>query len=83
MNLLESANFWIATAALLLAIVSFLLGLMSIIYAKWSYDIGKESLVVSLDSLELTRLQYQLSLAQACSDAEEARLLPDFCSAEV
>ncbi|GJC79639.1 hypothetical protein ColLi_02477 [Colletotrichum liriopes] len=83
MNLLDSANFWIATAALLLAIVSFILSLMSIIYAKWSYDIGKESLVVSLDSFELTRLQYQLSLAQACSDAEEARLLPDFCSAEV
>ncbi|TQN67526.1 hypothetical protein CSHISOI_07924 [Colletotrichum shisoi] len=81
-NLLESANFWIATAAALLAFVGFVLGLMSIVYAKWSYDISRESLVVSRDSLELTRIQYILSLAQACSDANEARLLPDFCSAE-
>ncbi|WQF77447.1 hypothetical protein CDEST_02461 [Colletotrichum destructivum] len=81
-NLLESANFWIATAAALLAFVGFILGLMSIVYAKWSYDISRESLVVSRDSLELTRIQYLLSLAQACSDANEARLLPDFCSAE-
>ncbi|OBR15087.1 hypothetical protein CH63R_00267 [Colletotrichum higginsianum IMI 349063] len=81
-NLLESANFWIATAAALLAFVGFVLGLMSIVYAKWSYDISRESLVVSRDSLELTRIQYLLSLAQACSDANEARLLPDFCSAE-
>lgn len=81
-NLLESANFWIATAAAILAFVGFVLGLMSIVYAKWSYDISRESLVVSRDSLELTRIQYLLSLAQACSDANEARLLPDFCSAE-
>ncbi|OHE97887.1 hypothetical protein CORC01_06750 [Colletotrichum orchidophilum] len=81
-DLMESANFWIATAAALLAFVGFILGLMSIVYAKWSYDVGVKSMVISEESLELTRLQYQLSLAQACSDPNEARLLPDFCSAE-
>ncbi|EXF74450.1 hypothetical protein CFIO01_01928 [Colletotrichum fioriniae PJ7] len=81
-NLIESANFWIATAAAFLAFVGFVLSLTSIVYAKWSYDVGVKSMAISEDSLELTRLQYQLSLAQACSDPNEARLLPDFCSAE-
>ncbi|KAI3546705.1 hypothetical protein CABS01_06089 [Colletotrichum abscissum] len=81
-NLIESANFWIATAAAFLAFVGFVLGLTSIVYAKWSYDVGVKSMAISEESLELTRLQYQLSLAQACSDSNEARLLPDFCSAE-
>ncbi|KAK1700656.1 hypothetical protein BDP55DRAFT_643761 [Colletotrichum godetiae] len=89
LNVLESANFVIASAALLLSIVGFVLGLVSIIYAKLSYQIGLESIdisKVSLDmsneSLELTRLQYLLSVAQACSDPGQARLLPDFCSAQ-
>ncbi|KAK1512165.1 hypothetical protein CTAM01_01095 [Colletotrichum tamarilloi] len=81
-DLLESANFWIATTAALFAFVGFILGLTSIIYAKLSYDIGIKSVIISEESLELTKLQYQLSLAQACSDPNEARLLPDFCSAE-
>ncbi|KAK1715589.1 hypothetical protein BDP67DRAFT_510363 [Colletotrichum lupini] len=81
-DLLESANFWIATAAAFIAFVGFILGLASIIFAKLSYDIGIKSMAISEESLKLTQLQYQLSLAQACSDPNEARLLPDFCSAE-
>lgn len=88
-NVLESANFVIACVALVFSIVGFVLGLVSIIYAKLSYQIGLESidiskvsLDVSNESLELTRLQYLLSVAQACSDPDQARSLPDFCSAE-
>lgn len=81
-DLLESANFWIATTAAFLAFVGFILGLASIIFAKLSYDISVKSMAISEASLKLTRFQYQLSLAQACSDPNEARLLPDFCSAE-
>ncbi|KAK7454794.1 hypothetical protein Landi51_03003 [Colletotrichum acutatum] len=88
-NVLESANFVIACVALVFSIVGFVLGLVSIIYAKLSYQIGLESIDISKVSLdvsnespELTRLQYLLSVAQACSDPDQARLLPDFCSAE-
>ncbi|TDZ26768.1 hypothetical protein Cob_v000050 [Colletotrichum orbiculare MAFF 240422] len=72
-NLLESANFWIAAFVALLAVISFVFGLIAVVYAK-------ESLEVSKDSLKLTELQYQLSLAQACSNPDEAALLPSFCS---
>ncbi|KXH50379.1 hypothetical protein CSIM01_05437 [Colletotrichum simmondsii] len=81
-DLLEAANFWIATAAALFAFVGFILGLASIVFAILSYSISLKSMAISEESFELTRLQYQLSLAQACSDPNEARLLPDFCSAE-
>ncbi|KAK1975486.1 hypothetical protein LZ30DRAFT_737389 [Colletotrichum cereale] len=81
-NLIESVNFWIAVFVAALTGTSFVFGLISVIYAKWSFDVGKESLDLSRESLELTRLQYLLSLAQACSNNEEAQLLPDFCMAE-
>lgn len=71
-NLLESANFWIALFVAGLAVISFVFGLVAVIYAKESLDISRES-------LKLTDLQYRLSLAQACSDPESAPLLPDWC----
>ncbi|KAF6822260.1 hypothetical protein CPLU01_12120 [Colletotrichum plurivorum] len=74
-NLLESANFWIAVFVAGLAVISFVFGLIAVIYAKESLDISKKS-------LRLTDLQYQLSLAQACSDPESAPLLPDWCRQE-
>ncbi|WYZ41412.1 hypothetical protein EsH8_V_000307 [Colletotrichum jinshuiense] len=79
-NLLESVNFWIAAFVAWLTVISFVFGVISVIYAKWAFDVGKESLEVSKISLELTRQQYLLSIAQACSDPQEALLLPDFCN---
>ncbi|CAI0649861.1 unnamed protein product [Colletotrichum noveboracense] len=73
LNILESANFWVAIFVACLAIISFAFGLVAVVYAKRSLD-------VSLESLELTRLQYQLSVAQACTDPEQARLLPQLCN---
>ncbi|KAF6816122.1 hypothetical protein CSOJ01_03185 [Colletotrichum sojae] len=72
LNILESANFWIAAFVAGLAVISFVFGLFAVIYAKESLDISRES-------LRLTELQYQLSLAQACSDPESALLLPEWC----
>ncbi|KAF5008076.1 hypothetical protein FDECE_5625 [Fusarium decemcellulare] len=71
-NLLDSVNFWIALLVAILAIVSFIFGLLAVIYAKRSYDVSKES-------LRLTRLQYLLSLAQACSDPDSAETVLQFC----
>ncbi|KAF3808934.1 hypothetical protein GCG54_00011126 [Colletotrichum gloeosporioides] len=71
-NLIESANFWIAGFVAFLAVISFVFGLIAVVYSKQSVEIAKES-------LELTKLQYLLSMAQACSDPNEARLLPTFC----
>ncbi|KAK1517961.1 uncharacterized protein CCOS01_12218 [Colletotrichum costaricense] len=71
-NLIESANFWIACFVAVLAVISFVFGLIAVVYAKQSVEIANES-------LELTKLQYLLSIAQACSDPNEARLLPTFC----
>ncbi|KAF0316722.1 hypothetical protein GQ607_016064 [Colletotrichum asianum] len=72
LNILESANFWVAIFVACLAIISFAFGLVAVVYAKKSLD-------VSLESLELTRLQYQLSVAQACTDPDQAKRLPLFC----
>ncbi|KAK1991143.1 hypothetical protein LX36DRAFT_753767 [Colletotrichum falcatum] len=81
-NLVESVNFWIAVFVAGLTVISFVFGLVSVVYAKWSFDVGRESLDVSRESLELTRLQYLLSVKQACLNSEEAKLLPEFCVAE-
>ncbi|KAF6794627.1 hypothetical protein CSOJ01_13644 [Colletotrichum sojae] len=72
LNMLESANFWIAVFVAGLAVISFVFGIFAVIYAKESLDISKES-------LRLTELEYRLSLVQACSDPESAPLLPDWC----
>ncbi|KAJ0161701.1 hypothetical protein CTA2_5777 [Colletotrichum tanaceti] len=72
-NLLESVNFWIAVLVAGLTVTSFVFGVITVIYAKWAFEIGKES-------LELTRQQYLLSVAQACSNPQEALLLPEFCT---
>ncbi|WQF79431.1 hypothetical protein CDEST_04445 [Colletotrichum destructivum] len=72
-DLLESVNFWIAVFVAGLTVTSFIFGVITVIYAKWAFEISKES-------LELTRQQYLLSLAQACSNPQEATLLPEFCA---
>lgn len=65
-NALNVVNIWIAIAIGILTIVSFVTGVISAIYAQKAYDVAF--------------LQYQLSLAQACSVPDAATLLPTFCS---
>ncbi|CAH0051918.1 unnamed protein product [Clonostachys solani] len=76
-KLLDLVNFWIAVSVAFLTGISFVFGLMAVIFAKMSYD-------VSLESLRVTREQYLLSLAQACSDKEvpDALVLPPGDSAQ-
>lgn len=74
-NMLESVNFWIAVFVAGLTVTSFIFGVITVIYAKWAFEISRQS-------LELTRQQYLLSLAQACSNPQEALLLPEFCTRE-
>ncbi|KAH8684001.1 hypothetical protein BGZ61DRAFT_549770 [Ilyonectria robusta] len=65
-NALQFATFWIATAIGILTIISFVTGVISAVYAQKAYD--------------LALLQYQLSLAQACSVPDTAAQLSRFCS---
>lgn len=71
-NLLESGNFWLAVSVFFLTIVSIVFGALSIVYAK-------EALEISRVSLDLTREQYLLSLAQACSDPASPPDVLQFC----
>ncbi|VUC36511.1 unnamed protein product [Clonostachys rosea] len=73
-KLLDLVNFWIAVSVAFLTGISFVFGLMAVIFAKMSYD-------VSLESLRLTREQYLLSLAQACSETEVSDSVRRFCDA--
>ncbi|KAH7028804.1 uncharacterized protein B0I36DRAFT_324596 [Microdochium trichocladiopsis] len=75
-NLVESVNFWLALLVAVLTVASIVLGVLGVVYAKLSFDVGRES-------LELTRQQWLLSLAQACAGGEEpqgATQLAGFCS---
>ncbi|KAK2750448.1 hypothetical protein CKAH01_17958 [Colletotrichum kahawae] len=73
-NVLNPVNFWVAAGLACLAFLSSIaFGAVSVFYAK-------RSLEVSEQSLELSRLQYLLSVAQACSTPEGAQSLPEFCS---
>uniref|UniRef100_A0A8H7TUV7 Uncharacterized protein n=1 Tax=Bionectria ochroleuca TaxID=29856 RepID=A0A8H7TUV7_BIOOC len=72
-KLLDLVNFWIALSVAFLTGISFIFGLMAVIFAKMSYD-------VSVESLRLTREQYLLSLAQACSDREVPDAIRQFCN---
>ncbi|KAH6889303.1 hypothetical protein B0T10DRAFT_49738 [Thelonectria olida] len=71
-NFVDSINFWIATFVAALTVVTFVFGLLGAIYAKLAYDVSKQS-------LELTREQYLLSLAQACSDPSSSNEVLEFC----
>lgn len=71
-NLIDSINFWIAVFVAALTVVSFVFGLSGVIYAKMSYDVSKAS-------LDLSRQQYLLSLAQACSDPSSSDDVLQFC----
>ncbi|CAG9983694.1 unnamed protein product [Clonostachys byssicola] len=73
-KLLDLVNFWIAVSVAFLTGISFVFGLMAVIFAKMSYD-------VSVESLRLTREQYLLSLAQACSDRQVPDAVRKFCDA--
>ncbi|TDZ46107.1 hypothetical protein CTRI78_v008982 [Colletotrichum trifolii] len=42
-NLLESANFWIAASVALLAVISFVFGLIAVVHAKESLEVSKDS----------------------------------------
>jgi hypothetical protein len=64
-NALQFATFWIATIVAILTIVSFVTGVMSIMYARKAYDIAVT--------------QYQLSLAEVCADSELAAKLVGWC----
>lgn len=74
-NLLDSINFWIAGLVALLTVVSFVSGLVAIIYTRMSYDVSRKS-------WELTRDQYLLSLAEACSDPESIDAVLETCRAK-
>ncbi|ETS77778.1 hypothetical protein PFICI_09840 [Pestalotiopsis fici W106-1] len=64
-NLREFLNFWIAVFVGVLTIFSIAFGITALVYAKWAYDVAL--------------LQYQLSLAQACSEPDAVKTLPGFC----
>ncbi len=64
-NLMQIFTFWVAATVALLTVMSFVFGMLSTVYAKKQYDISV--------------LQYQLSLAQACSAEGAPVLLPAFC----
>jgi hypothetical protein len=65
-NVLSFATFWMATAVSILTIISLVSGVLSTLYAKRAYD--------------LALLQYELSLAQACTESGAREHLPGFCS---
>ncbi|KAF4469361.1 hypothetical protein FALBO_3743 [Fusarium albosuccineum] len=71
-NLFDSINLFIALPLAVLAIAGCVIGAMSVDCAEKANDIAKES-------LELTRLQYLLSLAQACSDPDSSESVLQFC----
>jgi hypothetical protein len=64
-NVLAFSTFWMATAVATLTIVGLGIGVVSTVYSKKQYD--------------LSLLQYQLSLAQACAAQDMGTLLPGFC----
>ncbi|KAK2051891.1 hypothetical protein LY76DRAFT_688147 [Colletotrichum caudatum] len=51
-NLAESANFWIAVFVAGLTVISFVFGLMSVVYAKWAFDYLLSLAQACLDSQE-------------------------------
>jgi hypothetical protein len=71
-NLIDSVNFWIAVLVATLTVISFVFGLVAVIYAKLAYEASEKSLT-------LTELQYRLSLVQACSDPGASTDMLLFC----
>lgn len=64
-NALEVWTFWTAVLFGILAVIGVVTGIYSSVCAKLAYDVGV--------------LQYQLALAQACSEENATDLLPGFC----
>ncbi|KAI8627680.1 hypothetical protein F5Y19DRAFT_440779 [Xylariaceae sp. FL1651] len=65
-NFLDWATFWVAViVALLTIITSLAFGVVGIVYAVRSYEVGKQ--------------QLDIAIAMACVDAETAARLPKYC----